>query len=196
MSQSTTRAAGQRRRAGGKRKPPSVSRLRAPEHMSLPEWQLALRRQFGREQVFEFENMGEAPLFSDYRVRNPASGGDYRVTVRGLQAGANRCTCGDFATNELGTCKHIEFLLGRLERRRGAKAALRQGCTPPYSEVWLQYGAERTVRLRLGEDAPATWVEAACVLFEQADGWRLSCLAQAPVGAGAEALRRTRCPDR
>jgi hypothetical protein len=37
------------------------------------------------------------------------------------------CTCPDYATNQLGTCKHIEFVLGRLSKRRGAKAALARG---------------------------------------------------------------------
>lgn len=141
--------------------------------MSLEQWQIALRRQFGREQNFRVENLGDDPLFSDFRVTNADTGGVYRVTIRRAALGANRCTCADFATNELGTCKHIEFLLAKLERRRGAKTALRRGHVPPFSEVWLQYGAERSLHLQLGERVPSAVQKAARELFEEADGWRL-----------------------
>lgn len=155
------------------KKAPPISRLRAPDGVSLPEWQIALRRQFGRQQAFQLTNMGDAPLFSDFRVVNPASGSRHRVTIRGLTPGENRCECGDFATNALGTCKHIEFVLARLERKRGAKAALRRGYASDGSEIWLQHGDERRVRLRPGAGIPARLRQAAEALFDSADGWRL-----------------------
>ncbi len=171
MARQTTAVAARRRR--GRPKTPPVSRLRAPDGMAPEHWQVALRRQFGREQDFRLDNLGAEPLFSDYRVTNPKSGGVYRVSIRGAAPGDNRCSCADFATNELGTCKHIEFVLAKLERRRGAKAALRRGFAPAFSEVWLQYGAERSVRLRPGGDCPRPLLAAARALFEEADGWRL-----------------------
>ena len=103
-------------------KPRRLSRQHMPEGMALSEWQIGLRRQFGREQEFTLENLGDEPLFSDFRVGNPHNGTRYRVGIRGVQAGSNRCTCGDYLTNEPGTCKHIEFVLARLERRRGARS--------------------------------------------------------------------------
>ena len=48
-------------------------------------------------------------MFSDFRVHNPASGTHYRVAIRGQAPGQNFCTCPDYATNNLGTCKYIEF---------------------------------------------------------------------------------------
>lgn len=131
-------------------KPRRVSRTQAPEHLSTPEWQVALRRQYGREQAFELENMGDEPVFSEFRVGNPDSGRTYRVAIRGADLGDNYCACPDFATNLLGTCKHIEFVLGRLERRRGGKTALRRGFEPDYSELWLRYGARRRLCFRPG----------------------------------------------
>jgi hypothetical protein len=32
---------------------------------------------------------------------------EYRIHIRALERRANYCSCPDFATNELGTCKHI-----------------------------------------------------------------------------------------
>lgn len=48
-----------------------VSRIRRPEGMSAEDWQRALRRQFGREQGFRLENLGDDPVFSEFAVTNP-----------------------------------------------------------------------------------------------------------------------------
>jgi len=113
---------------------PRLSRQRKPPEMPADDWQRALRRQFGREHGFELQNLGDsklAPVFSDFRVSNADSGGHYRVAIHGTASGENLCTCADFATNDLGTCKHIEFTLAKLDARRGGKAALARGFTPP-----------------------------------------------------------------
>lgn len=172
MTKPATRTPKSRKPRAAK-KAPTLSRLHPPDDMSLPQWQVGLRRQFGRAQAFVMENLGDDRLFSDFRVANPASGGRYRVAIRGAALGANRCDCGDYATNELGTCKHIEFVLARLERQRGAKAALRRGCVTAFSELWLQHGAQHSLRLRVGSAMPAELLAAAHALFEAADGWRL-----------------------
>ena len=95
-----------------------LSRLRKPHDMSLDTWQRALRRQFGREQPFTLKNTGTERVFSDFHVHNPQSASTYRVAIRGAEPGANYCNCADFATNTLGTCKHIEFVLGNWSRSR------------------------------------------------------------------------------
>jgi len=134
--------------AEAKRK--KYSRLHKPPEMSLEVWQIELRRQFGREQDFKLSNKGEHPIFSVFEVTNPKTQNTYAVHIRGVRPGDNFCTCPDFATNTLGTCKHIEFTLARLESMAGAIEQLRQGYQPPYSEVFLQYGARREVRFRPG----------------------------------------------
>ncbi len=126
------------------------SRLHKPAEMSLEDWQIELRRQFGREQDYKLINKGEHPLFSMFEVTNPKTQNTYSIHIRGARPGDNFCTCPDFATNTLGTCKHIEFTLARLETMTGAVEKLRQGYQPPYSEVFLQYGARREVRFRPG----------------------------------------------
>lgn len=134
--------------------PRRLSRLHKPDDMSLEMWQRELRRQFGREQAFMLKNVGTEPVFSEYQVTNPQTSGTYRVAIRGGGPGDNYCTCGDFTTNSLGTCKHIEFVLGRLERKRATRMALERGFEPPYSEVALQDGARRDVRFRPGTACP------------------------------------------
>jgi superfamily II DNA or RNA helicase len=141
--------------------------------MDPAKWQRALRQQFGREQAFTLQALGPGPVFGDYRVDNPGSRSSYRVAIRGLAAGDNFCTCADYATNGLGTCKHIEFALHKLQNRRGARSALRLGYQPAFSELWLHYGEQRSVHWRAGAQCPARLQALAAGLFDLVDGARL-----------------------
>jgi hypothetical protein len=127
-------------------------RTRKPPDMSLEEWQIALRREFGSSQNFTMKNLSHEPIFSEFIVENPDTGGRYRVAIRGDQPGTNYCSCCDFSINTLGTCKHIEFALAKLKRKRGAKKAFTQGFNPPYSTVSLRYGMKREVVFQAGSE--------------------------------------------
>lgn len=150
--------------------PKKTPRTRKPRHMSLEEWQVALRREYGREQDFACQNLGASPFYSDFAVMNPQSGRTYRVAIRGSAPGANFCTCPDFAVNTLGTCKHIEWLLGKLLRKRGAKKAFKEGFHPTHSSVYLEYGPWRRVRFRAGSGCPESLIEEAARYFDE-DGY-------------------------
>lgn len=154
-------------------KEPRLSRQRKPDELPVHEWQRGLRRQFGREQNFTLENLGADPVFSEFRVTNPVSDSRYRVAIRGTTPGENYCSCPDFATNDLGTCKHIEFTLARLEQQHGGKTALQRGFQPPYSELFLDYAGERRIRLRLGAHCPASIHKKAAALFMARQDWQL-----------------------
>lgn len=136
------------------RKTPKISRTHKPEKLELHEWQRALRRQFGQERAGEFEihNLGKEKIFSEFAVRSPDSGRTYRVAIRGVEPGVNYCSCPDYAINTLGTCKHIEGVLFRIERRFAAE--LRNGFVPPFAEVYVRYGAQRRIVFSPGRDCP------------------------------------------
>jgi hypothetical protein len=154
---------------------PRLSRTRRPLNLEVADWQAALRRQFGREQPFGLENLGHDPVFSDFRVRNPASGTHYSVAIRGLAPGQNFCTCPDYATNDLGTCKHIEFTLARLQAKRAGKVALKRGFQPAYSEIWLDHAGARRVRFSPGASCPAPLLAQVKAVFDANAGWALPC---------------------
>jgi superfamily II DNA or RNA helicase len=153
---------------------PKLSRLRRPDALPVDDWQVGLRRQYGRDQAFGVENLGSEPVFSEYAVSNPQTGGRYRVAIRGAGLGDNYCSCPDFTTNDLGTCKHIEYVLGTIEKRRGGKATLAAGFHPVYSEIYLHYAGARAVRFRAGEFCPPTLLSRAKALFDANQGWVLS----------------------
>ena len=152
--------------AKAKAKGAKVPRLRKPEGMSLEAWQVALRRQFAAEQTFKVKNIGDGPVFSEFQVTNPQTRRSYRLAVRGEGLGVNYCSCPDFTVNTLGTCKHVEFLLAKLRRQRGGKAALAAGYQPPFSEVYLRYGARRAVVFHAGTRCPQSLRELAGDFFD------------------------------
>jgi superfamily II DNA or RNA helicase len=155
-------------------KQPKLSRTHAPADLSPVDWQRGLRRQFGREQAFGLENLGTEPFFSEFRVSNPASKSSYRVAIRGLGPGGNFCSCPDYATSELGTCKHLEFTLARLEKKRGARAAFARGYQPAFSELYLRNDGRRCVHFRAGTDCPPAVRQAAAALFDAEQDGMLS----------------------
>ena len=178
---------------------PRLSRQRKPQDLPVDDWQRALRRQFGREQPFQLENLGDDPVFSEFSVFNPDSGRRYRVAIRGAQAGDNHCSCPDFATNDLGTCKHVEFTLAQISARRGGKSALERGFRRSFSELFLDYAGQRRVRLRLGSDFPSELQPIAGRLFDAARGWQLSPEHFADLPAWVDEVRAAghdlRCAD-
>ena len=147
-------------------KEPKLSRTHAPADLSPVDWQRGLRRQFGREQAFGLENLSGEPFFSEFRVSNPVSKSSYRVAIRGLGPGGNFCSCPDYAAGELGTCKHIEFTLARLEKKRGARTAFARGYQPAFSELYLRNDGKRSVHFRAGTDCPPALRKAAAGLFD------------------------------
>jgi superfamily II DNA or RNA helicase len=147
-------------------KEPKLSRTHAPADLSPVEWQRGLRRQFGREQAFGLENLGSEPFFSEFRVSNPVSKSSYRVAIRGPGPGGNFCSCPDYATGELGTCKHIEFALARLQKKRGARTAFAHGYQPAFSELYLRNDGKRRVHFHAGTDCPPQMRQAAAALFD------------------------------
>jgi len=112
----------------------------------LREEQIDLRRQRARAANLAIENLGKNRVFSDYRVTNPQTKGQYTVTVRGFDTGDNACTCPDFKSNTLGTCKHIEAVLERLQA--DGEPVKRRKAAVVRPEVTLDYGAAH-LRLRI-----------------------------------------------
>ena len=73
----------------------------------LREEQIDLRRQRARAANLNIEKLGKNRVFTEYRVSNPQTKGQYTVTVRGFDTGDNACTCPDFQRRGQ-PCKHVE----------------------------------------------------------------------------------------
>src|SRR5436190_17989489 len=116
----------------------------------LHEEQIDIRRQRAKAGKFTIENLGKNRVFSDYRVTNPDSGGQYTVTVRGFDVGDNACTCPDFKPNTLGTCKHVEAVLDHLKDELPPHLQKKKAAVVR-PEIFLHYGEQ----LQLGVHLPA-----------------------------------------
>ncbi|MDZ7722896.1 MAG: DEAD/DEAH box helicase [candidate division KSB1 bacterium] len=127
-----------------------VPYYRKPADLNVDEWQTALRRQFAENQEFEIRNRGDHPVFSDFTVFNPESGNTYKVCIRDNEHSHHFCSCPDFRTNGLGTCKHIENVILTLQKNKKNWTYFNQTHPQAYSSLSLYYGHERRLRLKIG----------------------------------------------
>ncbi|NEV62442.1 DEAD/DEAH box helicase [Thiorhodococcus minor] len=91
----------------------------------------------------------------------------YRVHIRSLARRANYCTCPDFATNELGTCKHIEAVAHRIRKRKDY--ARIKGSGAPTAYVYLDWECDDAPRIRLHLGAEPTAVDLSPLLQQHFD---------------------------
>ncbi|MGV3485018.1 MAG: SNF2-related protein [Planctomycetaceae bacterium] len=130
----------------------SVLGLAAPPDESVPlenltEKELLARALDERLQRAASESMrvkGIDPStpWTDYVVTSWNSGKSYRVALRGTEPHESYCSCPDFRTNGLGTCKHILHVAAKAKKRFGAAAV----CKPHQRKqvsLRLHYGSGR-----------------------------------------------------
>ncbi len=149
-----------------------VAYHKKPPGLSTEEWQRKLRKQFitERDPLFIIKYLdGENPVFADYSVENPVSRGIYKVAFRSRTPGPNFCTCMDFKTNLLGTCKHIEAVLYHIVKNKKLTKLLTAGYKPSYSSLYLKYGPSRKVMLRIGTDHKERYEQLAREYFDSSD---------------------------
>ena len=87
-------------------------------------------------------------LWTEYTITSASSGKTYRLALRGTQPGDSYCSCPDFRTNTLGTCKHIMHALRKL-RRRFPKATFARPYARKRPALYLRYGSNMELRLAL-----------------------------------------------
>lgn len=79
--------------------------------MSDVQWQIILRQQIAENENFNIQKISDGAVFADYKVENIKTVATYKVALRSADNSLNFCSCPDFKTNQLGTCKHIEGVL-------------------------------------------------------------------------------------
>ena len=103
--------------------PPDERRpIETLSEQELLEQALRDRQDRARTEKFRLRSSDSKKPWSDYTITSALSGKTYRVALRGEERGASFCSCPDFRTNTLGTCKHILHVLHRVKRRFPAAA--------------------------------------------------------------------------
>ncbi len=118
--------------------------------MQLIERAMQERQQRAKDEKMSVEAAykGAKTPWGDYVVTSKLSGKSYRVALRGTEPGESFCTCPDYRTNTLGTCKHILHALNKIRRRFDA-SAFRRKPRQKETNVYLKYGVELALRLNV-----------------------------------------------
>jgi superfamily II DNA or RNA helicase len=108
----------------------------------------------GRTEV-KVEPVGDTVWFGAWKVSSITTdklfSHSYRVNIRSLQQRSNYCTCPDFATNQLGTCKHIEGVLHKISKRRDYSKLKK--LPAPLAYVYLNWDAAQPPAITLHRPA-------------------------------------------
>jgi len=144
-----------------------VSNTRKPDKMSDREWQTLLRVQIAEKESFNIKNLNHHPMYSDYTVYSPKSKNTYKVALRSKDNTLNFCSCLDFKTNQLGTCKHIEAVRRSLRKKKGIKKLLEEIPVLSYSSMYVSYAGERKIKLRIGTESKSAFEKWAGKYFDK-----------------------------
>ncbi len=114
----------------------------------LLQEQINRRRKRGKKDLAKVVNRGQHPVYSTFEVTS-TSGRVYTVRIRSLTEPLNTCTCPDYHTNTIGTCKHIEGVLINLREEFADRwdAFIEQA--PPINQIYLRHAQQTTVRVTL-----------------------------------------------
>ncbi len=119
----------------------------------LVEQAIAERKERAEKERMTLRSSNPETPWTDYTITNPESGKTYRLAVRGLDRGESYCSCPDFRTNTLGTCKHLLHAIDKLSRRFKAED-LKQPYRSQQLALHLGYGEQIELRLEIPSKLP------------------------------------------
>lgn len=106
------------------------------------------RRKRAEEEKMTLRSLNADEPWTDYVLTSHRSGKSYRVALQGTEPGQSYCSCPDFRTNRLGTCKHILYALGKI-RKKFTAAELAKPFKHAQITVSLHYGEPLGLKFHL-----------------------------------------------
>ena len=128
---------------------PRISNIVKPRGMSLHGWQVALRQQAARKENFGIAEVDPEHSPGEYRVISPATQGRYQVHYYGEGRELNACSCMDFRTSRLGTCKHTEAVKSWISEKKSRKI---HQPDRSLTTLYMDYSEEPCVKVRYGRE--------------------------------------------
>jgi len=110
--------------------------------------QIERRRKRGQEDLAKIVNQGQHPVYSTFEVTS-TSERRYTVRIRSLTEQLNSCTCPDYRTNTIGTCKHIEGVLANLREEFADQWEEFVEQATPVAQMYVRHAERTTVRVTL-----------------------------------------------
>ncbi len=126
--------------------PPERTPVESLSEEELVRRALAERAERARTERMRVRTLDPSTPWTDYLVTSAVSGKTYRVALRGFERGVSYCSCPDFRTNTLGTCKHIMHVLRKVRRRFSAEQ-LKRPYRRKHFSVSVHYGERMSLRL-------------------------------------------------
>jgi len=114
----------------------------------LLQEQIDRRRKRGQTELVKIVNQGQHPVYSTFEVTS-ASERVYTVQIRSLTERLNTCSCPDYRTNTIGTCKHIEGVLANLAKEFEEQWDEFVAQAPPTTQMYVHHAEQTTVRITL-----------------------------------------------
>lgn len=118
------------------------------EETDMLQEQIERRRKRGLEELVKIVKRGRHPVYSTFEVTS-ASERVYTVQIRSLIERLNTCTCPDYRTNTIGTCKHIEGVLANLAKEFADRWEEFVAQAPPIAQIYVHHAERTTVRVTL-----------------------------------------------
>jgi superfamily II DNA or RNA helicase len=118
------------------------------EQQELLQEQIKRRRKRGLEELTKIVNRGRHPVYSTFEVASTSERA-YTVQIRSLTERLNTCTCPDYCTNTIGTCKHIEGVLANLQKEFTDRWDEFIVQAPPITQMYVHHAERTTVRVTL-----------------------------------------------
>ena len=116
------------------------------EQVNLLKEQVDRRRKRGKEELAKIVNQGKHPVYSTFEVTS-TSERLYTIQIRSLTERLNTCTCPDYRTNTIGTCKHIEGVLANLAEEFGDQWDEFVAQSPSITQMYVHHAERTTIRV-------------------------------------------------
>ncbi|WPJ94797.1 DEAD/DEAH box helicase [Coraliomargarita algicola] len=113
---------------------------------ALTLYAITQREKRAKDERMKIESHDPSTPWADYSILNYQSGKSYHAALRSFEPNNAYCSCQDFKTNLLGTCKHLIKLQAHIQRKF-KKADLETPHVQKEFAVALTYGNELTPRL-------------------------------------------------
>jgi superfamily II DNA or RNA helicase len=102
-------------------------------HEEIRQQALEDRKQRARQEIF---SVVEGEMLKGEHLVETANGRIYTVTLHNPAKGQGHCSCPDYLTNHLGTCKHLIFIKDTFKRKRDFKKRLARERFPFVDIFW------------------------------------------------------------
>ena len=126
-----------------------ISNIIKPGEMSSLEWQLTLRRQQAQKEDFAIREADPVRAPGEYTVGNAKTRNEYRVSFYGEGHPLNSCSCMDFRTSRIGSCKHLEAVAAWIPAAKGRCVHKpEEGLT----RIYMDYSSQPCPRIVYGDE--------------------------------------------